>query len=117
MLLMSYAGLGLHTRAAQQVAKIGRVDLERESERTLQELKAHGLVDRDDISNGNLTWNRELQLVMKIDFDHASVNGSKALSPAASKRDGEHGTTASVLKAPPDCYKTHDDQTLSSPAF
>lgn len=80
MLLMSYAGLGLHTRAAQRLAKMGRVDLERESERTLRELEAHGLVDRDDMSDGNLTWNREQQRVMKIDFDHASVNGSEAPS-------------------------------------
>ncbi|KAF4119713.1 hypothetical protein GMORB2_4379 [Geosmithia morbida] len=90
MLLMSFAGLGLHARSTQWLAKKGHVDLERESERTLQELRAHGLVDRDDVSNGNLTWNRELQRVMKIDFDHASINRPEALglvskaSPATS---------------------------------
>ncbi|KAF4125073.1 hypothetical protein GMORB2_3912 [Geosmithia morbida] len=83
MLPMSYAGLGLHVQAAQRVAKIGRVNLERGSERTLQEVKAYGLVDRDDISDGNLTWNRELQRVMKMDFDHASVSRSDTLSPAS----------------------------------
>ncbi|KAL5596401.1 hypothetical protein BROUX41_006696 [Berkeleyomyces rouxiae] len=71
MLLMSYAGLGLHSRRAQRLAEMGHVDLEHEEERTLRELEAVGLVDRDHISNGNLTWSHELQRVMKIDFDHA----------------------------------------------
>ncbi|KAL5621341.1 hypothetical protein BROUX41_006811 [Berkeleyomyces rouxiae] len=80
MLLMSYANLGLHSRRAQRFAEMGHVDLEREEERTLRELEAVGLVDRDYTSNGSLTWNRELQRVMKIYFDHASAIGSKALS-------------------------------------
>ncbi|KAL5598726.1 hypothetical protein BROUX41_003363 [Berkeleyomyces rouxiae] len=81
MLLMSYAGLGLHSRRAQRLAEMGHVDLEHEEERTLRELEAVGLIDRDHTSNGNLTWSHELQRVMKIDFDHALVSGSKALSP------------------------------------
>ncbi|KAF4119375.1 hypothetical protein GMORB2_4894 [Geosmithia morbida] len=83
MLLMSFAGLGLYSQRAQRLAEMSGADLGRESERTLRELEAVGLVESDDVNCGNLTWNRELQRVMKIDFDHASVSGSETLSPAS----------------------------------
>ncbi|TQW01037.1 hypothetical protein IF1G_00968 [Cordyceps javanica] len=73
MLLLSYAGTPLYSPSLQRWLEAGRVDVDAEACRTLGELRALGVEDEDDTSNGNLTWCESVGRVMKIDFDHVHV--------------------------------------------
>ncbi|KAL1892608.1 hypothetical protein Sste5346_006893 [Sporothrix stenoceras] len=89
MLLMSYAGLPIHSRALC----VRVVNVEAEAERTMQQLEADGLQELDVESNGNFTWCAETGRVMKIDFDQARIrqgtkNGAnKASEPSAALKE------------------------------
>ncbi|KIH88828.1 hypothetical protein SPBR_06571 [Sporothrix brasiliensis 5110] len=75
MMLLSYAGLALHSpqlhKYAERRGLDGVVDWDAEAVRTEQELADAGLVDEDE--NLNMTWCVDTQRAMRIDFDHAYV--------------------------------------------
>ncbi|KAF4124451.1 hypothetical protein GMORB2_5117 [Geosmithia morbida] len=95
MLLMSYAGEPLyHEPLRQELERIG-IDADEEEWRTTQELRALGLIDDDDLSDGNVMWCAETKRAMKIDFDQAyvlTVNSDqvrKTSTPSRSTANGE----------------------------
>ncbi|XWW94112.1 hypothetical protein V2A60_002054 [Cordyceps javanica] len=73
MLLLSYAGTPLYSPSLQRRLEALGVDVDAEVCRTLGELRALGVEDEDETSNGNLTWCESVGRVMKIDFDHVHV--------------------------------------------
>ena len=91
MLLMSYAGIPLYSSKLHKLPGIRDINLDRETARTLDELWAVGLEDRDEESNGNLTWCQETGRVMKIDFDQAYVR----------RRGGDDGENQDGKLLPP----------------
>ncbi|OAA60309.1 hypothetical protein SPI_05433 [Niveomyces insectorum RCEF 264] len=119
MLLMSYTGPPIHSRAFRVLLphKKRDVDVEAEAQRTMQQLEADGLQELDLESNGNFTWCAETGRVMKIDFDQAQLlpairhgtkdGASKASEPGAALKermvvdDASYTTSGPVYDRPP----------------
>ncbi|KAF2972865.1 hypothetical protein GQX73_g814 [Xylaria multiplex] len=80
MLLMSYAGEPLHWQPLRQKLERTGINVDKEERRTIRDLRALGLTDEDDISNGNIMWCAETNRAMKIDFDQAYVSTTGANS-------------------------------------
>lgn len=93
MMLMSFAGKTLR-EDAPDVSKVHQ----NEMQRTLRDLRSYG-VDHGDVNNNNMVWNDELQRVMAIDFDHASVGSAAPLQPTAVPSETASTTASAAASA------------------
>lgn len=93
MMLMSFAGPSLtqlREEAKAQQLSAAEAKLQYEKRQTLSALRRCGLEHEDD-SDKSCVWNEELQRVIVMDFDHATLHTAQAV-PAGKKLKREHNS-------------------------